>query len=314
MRQLCSIKSVLSIILAVMLLSQTMIYTVRAEPRTFDIDMVCCTEKYRVYGEDQPAEANGKCQITMDVDVPVGEDERPDEPLESDTSESPWYSGAYEGPASFGTGVASQVAGGAQGAWAALSAAKDYLIGWSPNVYNAHTKLYHAFLDEEIFGAAIGTISSYKDSQSFATYLSEHGGMCKPNKDDPLSNFRPDCVIEKALCSYEKYSRVLFYQAGQDVTEEVLNKNNVTSGDLQRMMASYGRRDQALYEESQHAYEAIDTAIAVYAQFFQTYRLHLAFKQIITDLVKVRNMTAYLHDLVGCLPNKFVGVATTKCN
>ena len=45
------------------------------------------------------------------------------------------------------------------------------------------------------------------------------------------------------------------------------------------------------------------------------YKFYVNFtKEVISDLVKVRNITSYLRDLVACIPNKFVGVATTKCN
>jgi hypothetical protein len=112
-----------------------------------------------------------------------------------------------------------------------------------------------------------------------------------------------------AMCSYEKYTKVLFHQTGQNISAQTSN-----TSDIQSLIGLIQERDLALYQEVVHSQQAIDTAIAVYSQFYQTYTLHLRFKDVIESLVKVRNMTSFMRTLVGCIPNKFVGVATTKCN
>lgn len=173
-----------------------------------------------------------------------------------------------------------------------------------------HTEKYHAFMDEKIFAPMIAKISKIQTSEDMLKLLGqleEKKGTC--DSENPL----PNCVAERALCSYEKYSRVLFQQSGQPA----LNNVDITSPndqDVQTIMTSIQNRDQALFQEAVNSEQALDTAMAVYSQFFETYRLHLRFKEVIAALVKVRNVTSFLRQLVGCIPNKFVGVATTKCN
>ncbi|MDF2379669.1 MAG: hypothetical protein P1V18_05660 [Candidatus Gracilibacteria bacterium] len=167
---------------------------------------------------------------------------------------------------------------------------------------DTHTKQYHTFLDEE-FASALSTMMFYESSEKLNKLLLSYEGECRG------ANPKPECVAQRLLCSHEKYGQVLFYEASQNVVND-----QEAAGDIQKLLQTVQKRDQALLEEAHHAERAIETALAVYDQFFQSYRLHLRLKEMVQNLVKIKDWTGYLRTLVGCFPNKFVGVATTKCN
>jgi len=304
-----------------------------AEPVSLKLDPVCCTGKftddagkeirgvgYKVYGEDteQPKQVGEECRVQVEIPDPLtvsaeeitqaGAPPAQGLPTIGDINNS------TDGrPADFFKSV---VKTGGKAALQALTntplnalfsslagGLKKDLSSLLKTVFKGHTEKYHAFMDKEIFGKAISTVSRIQSSDEWPTYLRQNEGNCGP--DNP----KPNCVIERALCSYEKYSGVLFQQAGKQLLD-----SSTASSDTQTIIAVLQKRDQALLQENADAQQALDTAIAVYSQFFETYRLHLRLKEVITALVKVRNMTSFLHQLVGCIPNKFVGVATTKCN
>ncbi len=191
---------------------------------------------------------------------------------------------------------------------------KKHLIDLTPSLFETQIFPYHGFLDKEIFGKAISEVSRYKTSDELQGKLKDWEKDAKSCSN--ATNPKPECVVARAMCNYQKYVGIIFAQSGQQLSEEALKNESLKStGDqLQSLLLISQQRDQALLIEAEQSQEALDTAIAVYSQFFNTYALHLKFKEVIEALVKVRDRTASLRELVSCLPNKFVGVATTKCN
>ena len=270
-----------------------------AAPVTLDVHPDCCGRQYTVYGDDQP-EGNvtfdpasghyqGDCTVTVDLN-PV--DASPEEPS----------SGLLGSVSGFADSVSAPFQ-----ALVEASGVKKALLELASPVYFAHTRVYHAFLDEEIFEPMIELVADFEDSEQWASYLEGLGDEC--TADNP----KPECVAERALCSYEKYVGVLFYQAGQTLLESSPGID-VSNAEIGQLLGVLQQRDQALMEEARHVHEAMETAMLVYQQYYETYRLHLGFRKVIESLVQVRNMTSYMRELVGCVPGKFVGAATTKCN
>jgi hypothetical protein len=283
-----------------------------ASPVRLKVDCLCVDKEYLVYGEVQPVTSGGECVVVVDLELlrytPPGSDPNPKTATDVllDVPGVGIAADIGENAASLGTGLVS----GALSPLGALfkqSRLKDSFINLLNAVFKGHTEIYHKFIDEEIFGAAIAKISSFENSTDLEEYLLTQEGSC--SEDGKESNPKPECVIERAMCSYEKYVGVLFHEAGQS-----LGNSGVSSDNLDAVLVALQNRDQAILDEAQHSQEALDIAIAVYAEFFQTYRLHLRFKELIVHLAKVRAMTGAMHELVGCIPNKFVGIATTKCD
>lgn len=288
MNQLFKIIISLSLVLSIVGLTTVDVF---AAPVQMKVDCLCVDKEYLLYGDEQAEKIGDECFVTVDLDALAEEDE------EVDNEE-----GLSIGDRTGASAILSPL-----GILFSQSGMKDTFVSLLKTVFKGHTEKYHKFIDEEIFGAAIEKISSYQDSEELEKYLASQEGECKEDGAD--SNPKPECVIERALCSYEKYVGVLFHEAGQ-----ALVNDGIASDDLDSVLVTLQNRDQAILDEAQHAQEALDTTIAVYSQFFQTYRLHLRFKELIVHLAKVRAVTGSLHELVGCIPNKFVGVATTKCN
>jgi|CXWL01.1.fsa_nt_gi hypothetical protein len=289
--------SLLSLLLTLGLTFQTMGHAF-AEPVELDVGGVCCEKIYKVYGDEQPvagkdADGNITCKVTVDIDPIVSPEQ-----LAEDTANA----GKPATNSGFGTAAESLVS-----PFAAVFSGlglKQRLQDLAGTVFTGHTEKYHEFLDEEVFAPSIAIVSKRQSSDDLEKLLKSYKDGC--DSTNPL----PNCVVERAFCSYEKYNAVLFHQAGQ----QFLNNSTSKPEDVQSILSSLQNRDQALFQEAVQAEQALGTAMAVYSQFFETYRLHLRFKEIIAALVKVRNVTSSLRQLVGCIPNKFVGVATTKCN
>ncbi|MDP3975796.1 MAG: hypothetical protein Q8P95_02670 [bacterium] len=166
-----------------------------------------------------------------------------------------------------------------------------------------HSLVYHDFMDK-LFSEAIKKLASYQTAAELGDALkNEFKAQCTVN------NPRPDCVIERAMCSYEKYGQVLFHTGGGPLVDAASS-----SGDINQLLVALQKRNTALTEEAQHTQEALDTAISVYNQYYQTYQLHLQLSELIQRLATIKNWTLHMKDLVSCFPEKFVGVATTKCN
>ncbi|MGE3279193.1 MAG: hypothetical protein AB7J40_05445 [Candidatus Altimarinota bacterium] len=278
-----------------LLLSMTIVMNQAAVALAVSVEVpvapVCCVRQYPVYGEEQPVGNAEGCVVTVEIEPPVDADDS-EEPLE------PEPLGSLD---SAGTALESASAP-LRTLYQALPV-KNALMAIGEVFFDDHVELYHEFLDADVFGKAISQVSEFQSSQDLSNFLKTKEGIC--DADDP----RPNCVIEYAMCSYEKYIGVLFHQTGQSLANQ-----SFRSSDVQTLLNLLQERDAALYHEAQQTQQALDTAIAVYSQFFNTYQLHLRFKEVIEALVKVRNMTSSMRTLVGCIPNKFVGVATTKCN
>lgn len=268
-----------------------------AAPVTIPVHPDCCGRYYSVYGEDQPVGSvtwdsdsghfQGDCAVTVDL-APVDA-----------TPEDPGSQGSL-------SGFAESISAPFQGLLEA-SGVKKALMELASPVYFDHTRLYHAFLDEEVFEPMIELVSDFESSEEIDGYVSGLPEGC--SADNP----KPECLSERVLCSYEKYVGVLFHVSGQTL----LNSSpgaDVSDAEIGQLIGTLQQRDRALMEEARHVHEALDTALLVYQQFYETYRLHLGFKKVIESLVHVRNMTSYMRELVGCVPGKFVGAATTKCN
>lgn len=278
-----SLKNILGVILALSLSSQAVL----AAPVDIQLNNLCCEREYAVYGDEQPEMRSGQCVVTVEMDDQ--ELQEPQEPNEVGLSDG--FSSAVESLLSPLSTLFSKLR------------VKKNLLDLARLVFEGHTEKYHAYLDKELFGKMISKVSEFETSETFQAFLEEEGGECS------AANPQPECLAERALCSYEKYTGVLFHEAGQTLLDTASQ-----SQDLQTILSILQQRDQSLVEEAQHSEQALDTALAVYSQFFQTYRLHLRFKEVIASLVKVRNTTSFMNTLVGCIPNKFVGIATTKCN
>lgn len=281
------IKFFLKNILAVQLVLSLSSQAVLAAPIDIQLNNVCCEREYTVYGDEQPEMRSGECVVTVEM-----EEQELQEPQASDEV------GLADGFSSAGESLLSPLST----LFSKLRVKKN-LLDLARLVFEGHTEQYHAYLDKELFGKMISKVSEFETSETFQVFLDEEGGECS------AVNPQPECLAERALCSYEKYTGVLFHEAGQTLLDTAAQ-----SQDLQTILSILQQRDQSLVEEAQHSEQALDTALAVYSQFFQTYRLHLRFKEVIASLVKVRNTTSFMNTLVGCIPNKFVGIATTKCN
>lgn len=283
---------------------------VYAAPVEVPVDCLCVDNSYRVYGEEQPekrGEGTGgdrveKCFVTVDVDLSGGTDGQAEINSNAET-EIDYTSGFVEGAKSIISPLSALFETSGLG-----RAFKSYSA-----VFENHTEQYHGFLDEKIFAYSIRKTAELSSVEEFNTYFDYEEGDCKS-----FDNPKPECVIQRAMCSYEKYVGVLFNVSGQSLADnamqDAIENPDLQTSDIQTLLTLISKRDQALMQEAQGSQQALDQAIAIYAQFFQTYRLHLRFKEIIAALVKVRNVTSSLDQLVACLPNKFVGVATTKCN
>ena len=272
---------------------------VQAEEVQIPVDCLCVEKGYEVYGDEQPeqrrsrnseGELTQECFVTVDIDPLVSEEDLEEGPDGSFADPTPLSSLASPLEVLF-----------------EQSRIKEPFVALAEAVFKGHTQQYHQYMDEEVFGKVVAFMSGFDDSDSLEQYLSEQGGQCEDSGSSP--NPKPECVAEKALCSYEKYVGVLFEQTGQSIAQDA-----VGTEDTGQLLAALQNRDQALLNEAQQTQQALDTALAVYSQFFQTYRLHLQLKELIVHLSRVRDMTGFWSQLVGCIPHKFVGVATTKCN
>lgn len=280
---------------------------VLAAPVEISLDPFCCTRQYPVYGEEQPVRRGDGCVVTVDLE-PIVDQENLDTLFQPTPQQQPEPGFIEEGlnnisrtPQSYSS-AGESLSAPLRILYEALPV-KQSLLVVGELFFDDHVELYHSFLDEKVFGRHIAKVSEYETSQQLADFLKTKEGVC--DADNP----RPNCVIEYAMCSYEKYAKVLFQQTGQSLANQAFN-----TSDIQTLLNVIQERDAALFHEAQQSQQALDTTIAVYSQFFNTYQLHLRFKDVIAALVKVRNMTSYMRTLVGCIPNKFIGVATTKCN
>lgn len=273
--------------LAVLMALSFSSHVVLAAPVDIELNNVCCQREYKVYGDEQPEMKSGQCVVTVEVDT-----------LSTQEVSASGETGLSDGFSSAGQSLVSPLA-----TLFSKIRLKKNLLDLARVVFEGHTEKYHAFLDQEVFGKMIAKVSELESSEAFQKFLQDQGGECSSE------NPQPECLAERALCSYEKYTGVLFHESGQTLVDNALQTQ-----DLQTILSVLQQRDQSLVEEAQQSEQALDTALAVYSQFFQTYRLHLRFKEVIAALVKVRNTTAFMNTLVGCIPNKFVGIATTKCN
>jgi len=302
---------------SVLLLAQAVV-PVQADLVRIPIDCSCFEKEYQLYAadehsaEDRTAGTDGQCSIAVELEPTIDEsDVRA--AAEENAAASEEGGGVGDSLAGVGSASVSTVTdtlGSIASPLSALfeqSGIKRSFVRLMKDIFEGHTEKYHAFMDEEVFGKPIAFLSSFETSEALEEYLSDQDGECEEDEDEP--NPKPQCVVEKAMCNYEKYVGVLFHQSGQSVANAALETK-----DIDTLVAVLANRDQALLQEAQHAQVALDTTIGVYAQFFQTYRLHLRFKELIVHLAKVRNLTGHMSTLVGCIPNKFVGVATTKCD
>ncbi len=169
--------------------------------------------------------------------------------------------------------------------------------------FDDHQDAYHKFLDEQVFAKALEKISSYEKSIDLREYLKEFEGKCT------VDNHSPDCLSERVLCSYEKYGQTLFEMSGQPLANEA-----ITSQNTDQLLQQLQERQAEIFQEATAAEQAMETALTIYSQFFESYRIHLSLKKLIDSLVRVRNLSAFLRQLVNCFPNKFGGVSTTQCN
>lgn len=169
--------------------------------------------------------------------------------------------------------------------------------------FDDHKSAYHTFLDEQLFARALSKVSSFEKSQDLLDYLQAFDGKCQSG------NHSPDCLSERVLCSYEKYGKTLFDMSGQPLANEAISTQNTD-----QLLQVLQERQAEIFQEATAAEQALDSALTIYSQFFETYRIHLSLKNLIDSLVRVRNLSAFLRQLVNCFPNKFGGVSTTKCN
>lgn len=294
-------KFILTTLMAIMIFP--IILPARAD--SIPIDCLCMEKNYPVYGKEQPVNARKGSDGTCSLEVVL--EKKKDTPKPVSSSAAKPESDAAEAVKNLGkglvdtlTGIPLVIASPFRALFSGISIKSP--LDAVPDLLDDHTALYHEFLDREIFGKSIKKLSDIEDSSDLTSDIAKNDGLCGQN------NPKPSCVVERALCSYEKYVGVLFAHAGKPI------RTGDSSADLSQMLALIGKRDQALAKEAEDAKLALDTAFAVYSQFFNTYRLHLQFKGLINALVKVRDMTGSLRELVSCMPNKFVGVATTLCN
>ena len=287
----------LALIISVALISQP-IALVHAQSRQVTIELapICCSAPYPVYGDEQPAYEAGlpKDRARCLVNVRLNEDlEALSQSAETDSSEPTFLSGLDTAGESLGSFFSPVVEG-----------FKSIIQKLSSDIYDHHTTAYHTFMDQ-LFATAFQQMTQFDTADKLEEKLATYEGQCRGE------NPKPECLAERALCSQEKYGQVLFNAAGQDLS----NRLEAQGGEeLENVLQIIQSRDEALVDEAIQVEQALDTSLAVYNQFYQTYRLHLRFKELVVRLLTIRDWTTALHTLVGCWPNKFVGVATTKCN
>lgn len=268
------------------------------------LDPVCCTKRYQVYGDEQPSFDfnNENCAVAVSIEqqniqTSVGKEEGLGAAVSGEAIED-LNTGYLSGLETAGKSLGSLF----QVMAPQLSEVKRSLKVLAGSLFDTHTSQYHEFMDR-LFAESIRSVTQYESSKQLNDELAKYEGECRGN------NPKPECVAERALCSQEKYGQVLFYSSGQSLVNDASS-----SLDVQQLLSAVQARDQALVEEAQQAEQALETAISVYNQFYQSYRLHLSLKELVQNLLKIKNWTASLRTLVGCFPNKFIGVATTKCN
>lgn len=288
-----------------MLLLFALIEPAFAEKVQLPVHEDCVKKSYQVYGDEQPQKGNF---VEVDLDESISKKEL------KETKEDIAKQRKEKGTLSrLGTGLTDLIFAPFQSPAAPFavvfksiaekSPLKKMLFDFLQIFYQNHTEKYHEFLDREVFGKAIQTISSFETATQYEEGMKVYNAECK---DD---NPKPNCVIAKALCSYEKYVGVLFHMTGMPTAT-----NMKQIDDLQAALNIVKKRDGALLQEAVDSKLALDTAIEVYSNFYQTYLMHLRLKDVIQGLVKVRNRMSYLAELVSCIPKTFVGIATTKCD
>jgi hypothetical protein len=162
---------------------------------------------------------------------------------------------------------------------------------------------YHSFVNKQ-FADAVTKIKSLKTEKQWKKFEGKQSGNCTD------TNFKVGCLSERLLCSYERYSSVLF-EAG---LSEKIPTNSFSSMGLEEAFSYQAKRRAALTEEAKLAKEALSMTLGLYNEFVQAWRLHLQYLDVIKGVARVRDWTAYIRKLLTCFPNKFVGVATTECN
>lgn len=302
-------KFLLNIIFSILLLF-ALIEPALAEKVQLSVNEDCVKKSYQVYGDEQPQKGNFVV-VDLDESISKKELEKTKKDIEKERKKK-----AEGGPGTLsrlGTGLTDLIFAPVQSPAAPFavvfksiaekSPLKKMLFDFLQIFYQNHTEKYHEFLDQEVFGKAIQKISSFETATQYEEGMKVYNAECK--NDNP----KPNCVIAKSLCSYEKYVGVLFHVTGMPAAT-----NMGQIDDIQAALDIVKKRDAALLQEAVDSKAALDTAIAVYSNFYQTYLMHLRLKDVIQGLVKVRNRMSYLAELVSCIPKTFVGIATTKCD
>ena len=160
---------------------------------------------------------------------------------------------------------------------------------------------YHVYLNE-VFRIALARVTGVKSEQEWQKLFA-------PKPVCNSQNFTTNCVAERLMCSYEKYQGVMF----EMLRDKDLSHLTRTRTDLAIILADDMSFKKSVLEEANIVNKAFDTAIAVYQEVLESYRLHLQYKDIVSSLVKARSWTGYLRGLFACLPNKLLGKGTTKC-
>lgn len=314
-------KFLFSILLSVFIFP-LMVLDVHADKEKIVVNCLCKEANYPLYGETEIYVQGGTpptCYVMADLELMSQKEiekeiEKEAAEAAKKNQEKPPFATLYgEGLSNIGAAFSQSGSGIFKSVSSTLTAlysqlpSKKELLTLMPQLIEKQFLPYHAFLDQEVFGTAIQNISEKKTAADLEKYLKGFEDKKGCSKDNP----KPLCVAEFAMCNYEKYTKIIFAQAGRTLTQKSLASSG---GNVDVLLKVIQRRDQSLLGEANHAQEALDTALALYSQFYNTYLIHLKFKETIESLVQARKLTGVFRTLVECIPNKFVGVATTKCN
>jgi hypothetical protein len=280
---------------------------------TIPVNGVCCTNNHELYIGKRANMSEGYCSVDVDLgDLEIYEG--------IDIKDASSRSYSFQGKASAYNFSVPRVQQGSA-----------IYVGW-----RTHRSRYHAYLNDA-YATALQTIMSaqtddkYKERLAADKSCSGFTASLDPSKSSGV-NYTPSCMAERLLCSFELYQGVLdtsslsddvshyFTPAFDLVPEGQVDPEggNATSfdklTDIASVYSEVAKEKRALLEEALYTRMAFEQTLDLYHQFLKGFRLHLQYKGIIQAFVKSRTWTDYFSQMLGCLPGKLVGTATTECN
>lgn len=147
-------------------------------------------------------------------------------------------------------------------------------------------------------------------------------------------NLSTYCVAMEAAYVYEDYEKILYGKLAapilEDVIDEILKEREeelnrpLTEEEAKAeeeynaslssaLIAAVKRFNTRVSDELNQSQEVLKATVGVYDEFKNAYPVHKVYRQIITDLVKYKNMLRDVRMNMVLLPAKFINLTSASC-